>query len=49
MNWLQLGGSLAAILVLAAVAWALRLGRDGHLHSPEKPPMRSRPRWPAST
>ncbi|WP_425231019.1 hypothetical protein [Sphingomonas sp.] len=36
MNWLQLGGSLAAILVLAAIAWALRLGRDGRIASPEE-------------
>ena len=28
MNSTQLGGSLAAILVLAGVAWALKLGRD---------------------
>ena len=27
MNWLQLGGSLAAVLVLAGIAWALGLGR----------------------
>ncbi|MEG3088471.1 hypothetical protein [Sphingomonas sp. PB4P5] len=27
MNWLQLGGSIAAILVLAGIAWALGLGR----------------------
>ena len=36
MNWLQLGGSLAAILMLAAVAWWLRLGRDGRIGSPEE-------------
>lgn len=28
MNTSQLGGSLVAILVLAGLAWALRLGRD---------------------
>ncbi|MEI9927687.1 MAG: hypothetical protein WDN44_08205 [Sphingomonas sp.] len=28
MNWLQLGGSIAAILVLAGVARALRLGES---------------------
>ena len=27
MNWLQLGGSIAAILALAGIAWALGLGR----------------------
>lgn len=26
MNWLQLGGSLVAIVALAGIAWALRLG-----------------------
>ena len=35
MLW-QLGGSLAAILVLAGIAWALRLGRDARLASPEE-------------
>lgn len=35
MNWVQLGGSLAAILVLAGIAWALRLGRDARIGSPE--------------
>lgn len=35
MNWLTLGGSLAAILLLAGVAWSLRLGRDGRIASPE--------------
>jgi hypothetical protein len=30
MNWLQLAGSLAAILILAGLAWALKLGRAGH-------------------
>src|SRR5579875_2376688 len=30
MNWLQLAGSLAAILILAGIAWALKLGRAGH-------------------
>ena len=29
MNWLVFGGSLVAILALAAAAWTLRLGRDG--------------------
>ena len=33
---LQLAGSLAAILVLAGIAWALRLGRDARLASPEE-------------
>ncbi len=26
MNWLQLGGSIVAILVLAGIAWGLKLG-----------------------
>ena len=26
MNWIQLGGSVAAILMLAGIAWALGLG-----------------------
>ena len=30
MNWLQLAGSIAAILILAGLAWALKLGRAGH-------------------
>lgn len=29
MNWALLGGSLAAVLALAGVAWALRLGGGG--------------------
>lgn len=36
MNWLQLGGSLVAILVLAGIAWALRLGHDARIASPEE-------------
>lgn len=36
MNWAQLGGSLVAILLLAGVAWWLRLGRDGRIASPEE-------------
>ena len=36
MNWLQLGGSLAAILILAGIAWALRLGGEGTLKNPEE-------------
>ncbi len=35
MAW-QLAASLAAILVLAGTAWALRLGRDARLASPEE-------------
>ena len=35
MNLLLLAGSLAAILVLAGVAWALRLGREARIDSPE--------------
>lgn len=35
MAW-QLGGSLVAILVLAGIAWALRLGRDARIGSPEE-------------
>ena len=27
VSWLQLGGSIAAVLVLAGIAWALGLGR----------------------
>lgn len=27
MNWLQLGGSILAILMLAGIAWALKLGQ----------------------
>lgn len=34
MAW-QLGGSLLAILALAGAAWALRLGRDAPIASPE--------------
>lgn len=30
MTWLQLAGSLAAILILAGLAWLLKLGRAGH-------------------
>ena len=30
MTWLQLAGSLAAILILAGLAWVLKLGRAGH-------------------
>jgi hypothetical protein len=30
MIWLQLAGSLAAILILAGLAWALKLGRAGN-------------------
>jgi hypothetical protein len=30
MMWLQLAGSLAAILILAALAWVLKLGRGRH-------------------
>ena len=36
MNWVQLGGSLLAVLLLAAVAWWLQLGRDGRIGSPEE-------------
>lgn len=35
MNWWSLAGSLAAILLLAAVAWRLRLGGDGRIETPE--------------
>lgn len=35
MAW-GLLGSLAAILVLAGIAWALRLGRDARIASPEE-------------
>ncbi|HVF92867.1 MAG TPA: hypothetical protein VM900_00980 [Sphingomonas sp.] len=36
MNWLVLGGSLVAILALAGVAWALKLGRVERIGSPEE-------------
>lgn len=36
MNWWTLGGSLLAILALAAIAWALRRGRDARIASPEE-------------
>ena len=36
MNGYVLGGSLAAVLALAGIAWALRLGRDGRIASPEE-------------
>lgn len=36
MNWWMLAGSLLAILLLAGVAWRLRLGRDGRIASPEE-------------
>ncbi|HEX8383220.1 MAG TPA: hypothetical protein VF592_07580 [Sphingomonas sp.] len=35
MDWVQLGGSLLAILLLAGIAWWLRLGRDARIESPE--------------
>ena len=35
MNWVLLAGSLAAVLLLAGVAWALRLGRDRKIGAPE--------------
>jgi hypothetical protein len=36
MNWIVLGGSLAAVLALAGVAWALKLGRDWRIGSAEE-------------
>ncbi|MGN6268397.1 MAG: hypothetical protein ACTHM0_00715 [Sphingomonas sp.] len=39
MNWLQLAASLAAILILAGLAWALKLGRagfEGSIDTPEQ-------------
>ena len=36
MNWAQLGGSLVAILLLAGIAWWLRLGRDARIAGPEE-------------
>lgn len=36
MNWIQLGASFAAVLLLAGVAWRLRLGRDAKIGSPEE-------------
>lgn len=35
MNWAQLSGSLVAVLLLAAIAWWLRLGHDARIDSPE--------------
>lgn len=35
MNWILLAGSLAAVLALAGVAWALKLGRDRRIDAPE--------------
>jgi hypothetical protein len=35
MKWPVLGGSLAAILVLAGICWALKLGRVERIASPE--------------
>ena len=35
MNWVLLAGSLAAVLALAGIAWALRLGRDRKIEAPE--------------
>ncbi|HEX8421406.1 MAG TPA: hypothetical protein VF638_15465 [Sphingomonas sp.] len=35
MNWPVLGGSLAAILVLAGICWALKLGRVERIASAE--------------
>ena len=42
MTWLQLAGSLAAILILAGIAWALKLGRAGHEASIDDPESASR-------
>lgn len=36
MTWWVLAGSLAAVLALAGVAWALRLGRDRRIEAPEE-------------
>lgn len=36
MIWWQLAGSAAAILLLAAVAWGLKLGRGGRIGSVEE-------------
>lgn len=35
MNLLILAGSVAAILLLAGIAWALKLGRGGRIERPE--------------
>src|SRR5690242_3474672 len=37
MTWLQLAGSLAAILILAGLAWLLKLGRAGHEGTIDEP------------
>lgn len=36
MTWIILAASLAAVLALAGVAWALRLGRDKKIDSAEE-------------
>lgn len=36
MNWVQLGGSLLAVLALSGTAWWLRLGRDARIENPEE-------------
>lgn len=36
MNWWQLLGSAVAVLLLAGIAWRLRLGRAGPIGSPEE-------------
>jgi hypothetical protein len=35
MTWIMLASSLVAVLMLAATAWALKLGRDKRIESPE--------------
>jgi hypothetical protein len=36
VNWVQLGGSLAAVLALSGAAWWMRLGRDARIASVEE-------------
>ncbi len=36
MTWIVLAGSVAAVLALAGAAWALKLGRDKRIGSPEE-------------
>ncbi|WP_374944216.1 hypothetical protein [Sphingomonas sp.] len=36
MKWTMLAGSLLAVLALAGIAWALKLGRDRPIESPEE-------------
>ena len=37
MTWQEVAGSLVAIVILASIAWALKLGRNGHEGSIDDP------------